>query len=127
MRRPVYQPILELTRVCNATTPSFTSTLTTKPIKDNSNRTSINGTPLAPISMCALNQCMFSVGALKKGNFAVLINMLRQRNIPMITMHANYLKAKEMKVQGLRNNKLWLATLRPKRNVVECAPYTPWI
>ena len=73
------------------------------------------------VSLCPLDSCMFSAGALKPDNFDYLIGNLTAQKLPMVSIHANFLLGNTRKEKALRYHNLWLSYV--DNGVVVCTPF----
>lgn len=57
---------------------------------------------------CPLDGCMFSAGALRGVAYDWLRDNLNTRHLPLVSVHANYLKGNELKYHALKKHGYWI-------------------
>lgn len=70
--------------------------------------------------ICPLDECIFSVGALRGSSYQVLMSELAKRRAMAVAIHANWIKGLAAKVKALNSHGLWLA-----RENGMCKEYIP--
>jgi len=78
----------------------------------------------ADVTMCPLDECSFSVGALRGDGsaFASLQKELRRRGTQAVTVHANWIKGNAAKAAALAKHGLWLVGDRRCASIHAPAP-----
>lgn len=61
------------------------------------------------VALCPLDECVFSVGALRGAAFASLQSELTRRGVVGVSVHANWIKGNAAKAAALAARGLWLA------------------
>lgn len=92
---------------------------------NNNKNNDVDNSGSTDVSMCPLDECSFSVGALRGDGsaFASLQKELRRRGAQAVTVHANWIKGNAAKAAALAKHGLWLA---PGERAGACSsPSTP--
>lgn len=99
-----------------------TKTVTVAPMTSCSSPRPLLASPASAVpqvALCPLDECVFSVGALRGAAFAALQAELARRGASAVSLHANWIKGNAAKAAALAARGLWLA--QPEGR---CAPLT---